>query len=438
MEKKTIGQFIAALRKANGMTQKELAGQLNVSDKTVSRWERDESAPDLSLIPVIAEIFEVTSDEILMGERRNFQEDSTQSSSGKGKKQIALLLNRSKTKFHIYSMISMGIAGVGLIGAMIANFGFLRAHVGFFIGCVFYLAGIVCEGIFLLITLSAISIEEIESKDLAPTKRNVIKWFKNTITVIICIFAFTLPLFVLVYDTYCGLNFDAWLLQGLVASGIAAIICFAITWLIPVIWKDKNILELTEEQKQRNSLKLKFVKRTAIAMFITFILQGVFNSIVDAYMFVPGTTFDNYEDFKSFMEKDMNDVSYERSGLTITEIIHGEVVYDEDGNLISGEEVYDEDGNIISEEEALTEYLYGSNGEVIIQYIARNQTVRMVDFGNEDGLLPITIYTTRDHVMGDLIIDIINVAWALLYVVEIAVGIRGYIRKKGGKIYERN
>ena len=41
MEKKTIGGFIAALRKANGMTQKDLAERLNVSDKTVSRWERE-------------------------------------------------------------------------------------------------------------------------------------------------------------------------------------------------------------------------------------------------------------------------------------------------------------------------------------------------------------------------------------------------------------
>ena len=40
MEKKTIGGFIATLRKANGMTQKDLAERLNVSDKTVSRWER--------------------------------------------------------------------------------------------------------------------------------------------------------------------------------------------------------------------------------------------------------------------------------------------------------------------------------------------------------------------------------------------------------------
>ena len=44
MEKKTIGGFIAALRKANGMTQKELAERLHVSDKTVSRWGRDNPA----------------------------------------------------------------------------------------------------------------------------------------------------------------------------------------------------------------------------------------------------------------------------------------------------------------------------------------------------------------------------------------------------------
>jgi len=71
MEKKTIGGFIAALRKANGMTQKDLAEHLNVSDKTVSRWERDDGAPDLAAIPAIAEIFGVTCDELLRGERKS-------------------------------------------------------------------------------------------------------------------------------------------------------------------------------------------------------------------------------------------------------------------------------------------------------------------------------------------------------------------------------
>ena len=55
MEKRTLGAFIAILRKAKGLTQKQLAEMLNVSDKAVSRWERDECAPDLSAIPVLAD-----------------------------------------------------------------------------------------------------------------------------------------------------------------------------------------------------------------------------------------------------------------------------------------------------------------------------------------------------------------------------------------------
>ena len=69
MEKKTTGQFLSVLRKAKRMTQKELAELLNVSDKAVSRWERDESMPDILLLPVLADIFDVTCDELLRGEK---------------------------------------------------------------------------------------------------------------------------------------------------------------------------------------------------------------------------------------------------------------------------------------------------------------------------------------------------------------------------------
>ncbi len=69
MEKNTMGAFIAALRKSKGITQQELADMLNVSNKAVSRWERDETAPDVTLIPAIADIFGVTCDELLRGSR---------------------------------------------------------------------------------------------------------------------------------------------------------------------------------------------------------------------------------------------------------------------------------------------------------------------------------------------------------------------------------
>lgn len=69
MENKSIGKFISALRKERGLTQKELGDRLFVSDKTISRWERDDCSPEISLLPLIAEVFDVTTDELLRGER---------------------------------------------------------------------------------------------------------------------------------------------------------------------------------------------------------------------------------------------------------------------------------------------------------------------------------------------------------------------------------
>ena len=60
------------MRKASGMTQKDLGDKLFVSDKTISRWEREDSAPEISLLPAIAEVFGITVDELLHGERNIF------------------------------------------------------------------------------------------------------------------------------------------------------------------------------------------------------------------------------------------------------------------------------------------------------------------------------------------------------------------------------
>jgi|LSQX01.2.fsa_nt_gb transcriptional regulator with XRE-family HTH domain len=64
-----MGSFLAVLRKAKGFSQMELAELLNVPDKTVSRWERGKGSSDLCLIPVLVDILELTSDELLREER---------------------------------------------------------------------------------------------------------------------------------------------------------------------------------------------------------------------------------------------------------------------------------------------------------------------------------------------------------------------------------
>ena len=68
MKKETLGSKIAALRKEQGMTQLELAQQMGVTDKAVSKWERDLSCPDISVFPRLAQIFHVTTDELMQVE----------------------------------------------------------------------------------------------------------------------------------------------------------------------------------------------------------------------------------------------------------------------------------------------------------------------------------------------------------------------------------
>ena len=63
--KKTLGTMISELRKQHGMTQLELAEKLGVTDKAVSKWERDLSCPDINSLPTLAEILGVSVEELM-------------------------------------------------------------------------------------------------------------------------------------------------------------------------------------------------------------------------------------------------------------------------------------------------------------------------------------------------------------------------------------
>lgn len=74
MDKEKTGQLITELRKEKGLTQKQLADALNVTDKAVSKWERGLSFPDISMLEPISELLGVSIMEILAGERQNGEE----------------------------------------------------------------------------------------------------------------------------------------------------------------------------------------------------------------------------------------------------------------------------------------------------------------------------------------------------------------------------
>lgn len=69
MDYNKIGKFIADERKRLGLTQAKLAGKLYVSEKTVSKWENGKGLPDTTILKALSEIFSVTINELLSGER---------------------------------------------------------------------------------------------------------------------------------------------------------------------------------------------------------------------------------------------------------------------------------------------------------------------------------------------------------------------------------
>jgi transcriptional regulator with XRE-family HTH domain len=64
----TLGQRIAILRKNKGLTQEDIAKKFNISIQAVSKWEKDSSSPDISIIKDLAEMLGVSTDYLLSGE----------------------------------------------------------------------------------------------------------------------------------------------------------------------------------------------------------------------------------------------------------------------------------------------------------------------------------------------------------------------------------
>ena len=68
MNSEKVGKLIYHLRKEKGMTQKALAERLFVSDKTISKWERGQGCPDVSLLRSLSEVFDVNVEKLLEGD----------------------------------------------------------------------------------------------------------------------------------------------------------------------------------------------------------------------------------------------------------------------------------------------------------------------------------------------------------------------------------
>lgn len=413
MEKKTIGGFIAALRRASGMTQKELGEKLGVSDKAVSRWERDECAPDLTLIPVLAEIFGVTSDEILRGQRLTGTDTGIAAQVRHTEKQIAKLLSCAQVKLSNRSIISMGIAVAGLLAAMICNFGFNRAYIGFFTACIFYAAACVCQSVFTISAFNSVSGEPFESDDVNACKYAMARTAFRPYCITAVLLAFTLPLIMLPFNGYVGLEGGALLRLGVSFAAVMLWITVLIRPAIFCAFEKHGVVTMSEQERKTlhtlNSLAKNVTGISACVLIITIL----FNFITvngDATKFADGTVFESFDDFKEFMETPV------------------EAMWDGSSALETPVTYYNQYGNEISEDEALSHEMRDGNGNVIGTYIWRNNSVATINYSSitAEGFR-VTVYTQSDVQRGTMIKSSIQSVFYVVYIAEAVVAAAVYI-----------
>ena len=396
MEKKTIGGFIAALRKANGMTQKDLAEKLNVSDKTVSRWERDDGAPDLAVIPVIAEIFGVTCDELLRGERKPPIERTGTAqeaeSTPKAEKQRQHLLKSTFLQYKNHTYIAMGISVIGIIAALICNLAFLKAVLGFFLGAIFFAAGIVCQAIFINKAFFSVEDAGLDPDVLSDYNRKIIVLAEKSIGLTVAFIGFTFPL--ILVDAYMGLGSDSLLIWGALGTAAFLLIYSVVLYFLNASFLKKGIYRLSEKEYSVYCHNHKLKRTCAIILAVLLAFTGVGHhvatSIWGPYSIMKGTTFEDYESFIEYMEQDVP--SEHEYGANYNGSATSPVPEEEIGSAV----YYDEFGNEISEEEALTTRLKDKNGNVVCEYISRRSFVSLRYTPKDGTVLPITVCTEDD------------------------------------------
>lgn len=125
MTRQTIGAFLATQRKAHGYTQEEVADKLGISNRTLSKWETDRSSPDILYLPALADLYGVTVDEILRGERAKREEQPLSPEEQAKKEEQAqrakrALQRRRLASFSAKTYIAYGVAAGGLLLVLIA------------------------------------------------------------------------------------------------------------------------------------------------------------------------------------------------------------------------------------------------------------------------------------------------------------------------------
>lgn len=321
MEKKSLGAFIARLRKEKGLTQKQLAELLNVSDKTVSHWECDETSPDISLLSELAGNLGVTVDELLNGEKKadcpNFTSYS-QPFKGEGffdkvSKKTSSFFYKIKDGDISYRYRYFCLAS--LVGATISAVAILTVALSTLLSARFFASRTMVSIIVLIGSLWTVALSMLftlggrflfskklipDSTDTPIEKTYIYKSNKVTFNNLLLVFS-VFPLALTGIDILpVGINFAVTILLMLVLRII----------LIVVLTK-KGIFG-------RNEKEMLLIKKSSLCLILLAVGAGIHLFAVEVYHPTPeNMIFYSAEEFKAYMETPKDKPEYaNRSDIT--------------------------------------------------------------------------------------------------------------------------
>ena len=406
MEAKTFGSFLAALRKAQGMTQKELAERLHISDKTVSRWERDEGTPDLAIIPVLAEIFGVSCDELLRGERRSPADRVDAATTAKGERERRRLLQASLSCYRSQSMLSMGLAVAGFLAALICNLVFLKAVLGFLVGALLVAAGAVCQAIFLNLAFAAVAYADLSEEELLGFRQSVIGLAFWSFGLDLVVLGFHAPL--LLVDAYLGLSAGSALLLGLLGGTVGLVVYGLARYFVKAALVRRGVLSLgarADRYWKLHHFQGKCALVLAALLLTTVVVHWAANQFFGPYQTMVGTTFTDFASFAAYMEEDVPGYGSE-----------------------ANQQAAPEDTSI-APEEISPSTLEDENGNVVVSYQRRNYSVFRISYEGEN-YLPITVYTYSDLEAARQRVALRDLCFAMAYVLETSAVTAVYFLKR--------
>lgn len=255
MNQEKIGELLKTLRKKNGKTQEEVARDLYVSQKTISRWESGESLPDISIICDVASYYGITVDELLNG-TVNCKDNVIKNSY---KEKTSLLSQQLFKNLHIYLIVSLSIFSICILISTLLLFTISNEYVSLFL----LLFGMVTSLIIYIVGYkdSINKINDTMFSDNIYLKQNIRK--KLVFFLDIFIPLVTLTLFIIYYMLYYNLVEVNYLYTN-VSSAFLIIILFTSYYLFR-----KLILDIKFN-------KDKFCNRLSILFLLTILIPVIF------------------------------------------------------------------------------------------------------------------------------------------------------------------